>query len=1105
MKELDKLNIRYNFYNIKDINIEIRVDSLKKLNNYDITKEINTIINFNNYGIKEQAQKVLRNRINYVSYCKEYDILINKVKIECSKDVFSRLKLVFKKIFLKTKKKKAILDFELNILISYTSPAGRNYQERRFKYNYDDLVKIISSYNNYSNNINNSSKSVILKERNHLIECVYCKKLINLNSNNCVFCGKKQHSRSDNTNSFVNNDKNKNNLIPTFDDNFMLKKKENIKSDNLNKSINEQQKNINNVKEKDNDEGIISLYDANNNLDVSIDNIGKTEFIKENQQQLNCNYCGRLIDFNLKACNYCGMIQFGNSNCLNLDKNNIDGTINEYNADMDINDNSFQDYVNNSFINKKKHSKEVYKKNNVKDKKSNIEEYIYNHYPDCVMFEQKVKVKLDDGTYFYEEIVDSLDVKRKNTKREIALLEYYTTKYLNKNINNYNIYDIRFERNFWYADEGRSVYFDCKCNKCGRLIFQTAHNFILHPIICKCNDKKYKNLEDIDLEWDKGLFPYRKRISSFYDDNKFYDIYMEEIFNLYFNNDRGMIKRIGFSSINEYNENETYIIGNVSICINDEYITFENVYYNYYMVIPEEFNYKYLSNARKSIVFNPILYFYDDNDNYNFEILKKEGQIINKKYDSFVFIYFSKIKDSYKMNVYHNEKMIFSKQINSCFEIKKIYNNNIINPVSFRKIGYDGVVDDCFTNITDYIFSSKFDNESSISKYRFNVNDKSMYYYDLNEEIRKMETKKLIDRSKVVITINTDKIEPYLKKQIESFSVIDNNKYKRIFIHLNAYETGWVLYEYLKDKSEVIVLENEFLDDKSQNFCFLIEKENREVLDFIDYIILHSNDHKSYECNIYEHSISSICKILLEKKENVDKIINAITNEKILIFDNIMVEGIVIGKIKNNIEFRDYLTDYNILKHSYYKEIILKLKNKYCVDDFGLILIMLAKYGEDVVFDLNERCRINESKKLKFDELYKELLIKSNYKNNKWKSEYNLYLLIKTYFNDAIFQYKFKELGNQSIDIFVPSLNIAFEYQGEQHYVPGIFGKNENDFEHSKYLDERKRIICKNCNIHLIEWHFETKINKIELDYALYEIKELLIDKYEFSSIFKEK
>lgn len=277
----------------------------------------------------------------------------------------------------------------------------------------------------------------------------------------------------------------------------------------------------------------------------------------------------------------------------------------------------------------------------IMQKKNNLEEYIKKHFYDCVLFNYKTKVKLDDGTCFYEEIADSLCVKTKNTKREIALLDYYRDKYLNKNINNYNIYNVRFDWKYWHEDS-RCIYFDCKCNKCGRLIFQTAHNFILHPIICKCSDKKYIHLAEIDFDWDKKLFPYRKRVSSIYDDNDFYDIYMEKIFNLYFDN-YGVIKRMGFSSINEFKDKETYIIGNVSIPLKDKYITFENVYYNYFMEIPKETKNMFLE-TRKNVIYNPILYFYNGNNHYNFELLKKEGLSINKTFDSFVFIYFSKEK-----------------------------------------------------------------------------------------------------------------------------------------------------------------------------------------------------------------------------------------------------------------------------------------------------------------------------------------------------------------------------------------------------------------------------------------------------------------------------
>lgn len=78
MKELDNLDLKYEFCNVNNINISIGVDSLKKLNNYNIINKINEIVEFNEYHTKEQLQNVLINRKNYVLYCKEYDLIVNK-------------------------------------------------------------------------------------------------------------------------------------------------------------------------------------------------------------------------------------------------------------------------------------------------------------------------------------------------------------------------------------------------------------------------------------------------------------------------------------------------------------------------------------------------------------------------------------------------------------------------------------------------------------------------------------------------------------------------------------------------------------------------------------------------------------------------------------------------------------------------------------------------------------------------------------------------------------------------------------------------------------------------------------------------------------------
>jgi hypothetical protein len=94
-----------------------------------------------------------------------------------------------------------------------------------------------------------------------------------------------------------------------------------------------------------------------------------------------------------------------------------------------------------------------------------------------------------------------------------------------------------------------------------------------------------------------------------------------------------------------------------------------------------------------------------------------------------------------------------------------------------------------------------------------------------------------------------------------------------------------------------------------------------------------------------------------------------------------------------------------------------------------------------------------------------------------WPSQERLFHCIKRIFPDALFEYTASWLGQQRLDIFVPSRKLAIEYNGEQHYRPiARFGGLE------KYLanidrDQRKRELCSRHGIQLIEWPYTDKIN----------------------------
>ena len=105
-----------------------------------------------------------------------------------------------------------------------------------------------------------------------------------------------------------------------------------------------------------------------------------------------------------------------------------------------------------------------------------------------------------------------------------------------------------------------------------------------------------------------------------------------------------------------------------------------------------------------------------------------------------------------------------------------------------------------------------------------------------------------------------------------------------------------------------------------------------------------------------------------------------------------------------------------------------------------------------------------------------------------WVSEVALLDLIRTIWPSAIHQWRPAFLGMQSIDIYVPELNIAIEYQGQQHYEPvDLFG-GEEGFSITRARDEKKKAILNANDVRLLEWPYNASITMEELIERMAEI-----------------
>ena len=100
-------------------------------------------------------------------------------------------------------------------------------------------------------------------------------------------------------------------------------------------------------------------------------------------------------------------------------------------------------------------------------------------------------------------------------------------------------------------------------------------------------------------------------------------------------------------------------------------------------------------------------------------------------------------------------------------------------------------------------------------------------------------------------------------------------------------------------------------------------------------------------------------------------------------------------------------------------------------------------------------------------------------------SERALFELVQSLFPDAVSQWSPDWLGRQTVDIYVHSINVAFEYQGEQHYkAVSIFGSEEG-LQATQARDARKRERLAGRGVALVEWPFDRPIIEVELERAL--------------------
>lgn len=82
---------------------------------------------------------------------------------------------------------------------------------------------------------------------------------------------------------------------------------------------------------------------------------------------------------------------------------------------------------------------------------------------------------------------------------------------------------------------------------------------------------------------------------------------------------------------------------------------------------------------------------------------------------------------------------------------------------------------------------------------------------------------------------------------------------------------------------------------------------------------------------------------------------------------------------------------------------------------------------------------------------------------------------------EVVYEYPLGELGLQRIDLFIPALGIAVEYDGIQHdKFNSFFFKDENAWNNSVHLDQKKNKYLEEKGVKVVRLKHNTKIKTPE-------------------------
>lgn len=259
------------------------------------------------------------------------------------------------------------------------------------------------------------------------------------------------------------------------------------------------------------------------------------------------------------------------------------------------------------------------------------------------------------------------------------------------------------------------------------------------------------------------------------------------------------------------------------------------------------------------------------------------------------------------------------------------------------------------------------------------------------------------------------------------------------------------------------VIPNVFLDDDTVNIRIKIDPITTQSLDVLFLATKCKNSYAIYNIPL-EHYLS-IMNIQIEQKNRLNFFFSPLKDAQNKICYNIITELKTAYQLKNDQQLYDAL--FLPLTKLFYFGIDRYLNSTsyfYLPTEDGEVEPIKNPFADKTYIQEYESSILAEMKD-------------AGISTSKWVNEFEMFIIIQKQYPDAIYQYRAAWLGKQSLDVFVPSLKIGFEYQGIQHFQPVDHFGGDMGFAEVQRRDQLKKITCENNGIEIIYWLYDEPVN----------------------------